>query len=160
MIIHSKSKLKQIIDNAKKSKKTVLIKKGVFDIIHPGHIFLLKKLKQYADIVIILAQSDEFTHRKKDGCRPINNQKKRMEVLDGLRHVDYVFQDKSRSREEYVNLLNFLKPNVVAVITGDSNKTKDYTSRHWKLKELPDKIKHGFSTTGVINKILENCNDI
>ena len=157
MIIKNKNKLKEIIDAAKASGKSVLIKKGVFDIIHPGHIFLLKMLKQYADIVIILIQSDSFTHKKKGGCRPINNQYHRMKVMDGIKGVDYVFPDKSNSRREYIALLNFLKPTVVAITSTNTKKTKAYTNPHWELKEFPDKKKPGFSTTEIINKILKKC---
>lgn len=65
MIISGKEELKNIIENAKKAWKSVLIKKGVFDIIHPWHIFAIKMFAKEADIVIILTQSDEFTTKKK-----------------------------------------------------------------------------------------------
>ena len=53
MIINSKTKLKNTIELAKKSGKSVLIKKGVFDIIHPGHIFAIKMFDKEADIVSV-----------------------------------------------------------------------------------------------------------
>ena len=65
MIIKNKSKLKQIIAQAKKHGKRVLIKKGVFDIIHPGHVYAIQQFKKKADIIIILIQSDKFTRKKK-----------------------------------------------------------------------------------------------
>lgn len=126
MIVKNKVQLKKIIDSAKKSGKSVLIKKGVFDIIHPGHIFAINLYKKYADVVIILTQSDSFTTKKKGKTRPINKQKHRNEVLDGLKGVDYVFSDKSNSREEYKDFLLYLKPTVLAVTSIDSVKTKFY----------------------------------
>ena len=83
----------------------MLIKKGVFDIIHPGHVFAIKMFAKEADIVIILTQSDEFTAKKKGSSRPINPQRQRTEVVDGIAGVDYTYPDKSNSREEYIEFL-------------------------------------------------------
>lgn len=155
MIIRSKVRLRGIIDRAKRSGKSVLIKKGVFDIIHPGHIFALKNFKRYADVVVILIQSDELTGSKKGPGRPINGQRQRAEVVDGISGVDYVFMDRSRSREEYIKVLNYLKPTVLAVTAADSKKTRAYSSPYWELKEFPDKRLPGYSTTEVINRVLK-----
>jgi cytidyltransferase-like protein len=152
MIIKNKEKLKRIIDSAKKSGKPVLIKKGVFDIIHLGHIYSIKRFTQTADITIILVQSDKLTKVRKGSSRPINNQKSRLEVVDSIKGVDYVYPDKSNSREEYINFLNYLGPTIVAITKIDSKKTKAYSGLYWKLKEFPDKELLGYSTTSMINK--------
>jgi cytidyltransferase-like protein len=91
MIITDKSKLKKIIESAKRSGKTVLIKKGVFDIIHPGHVYTINLFKKQADVVVILTQSDKFTRMKKGPKRPINSQKQRTMVVDGIKGVDYTY---------------------------------------------------------------------
>ena len=153
MIITNKLKLKKIIDSAKKSGKSILIKKGVFDIIHPGHIFAIDMFKKYADIVIIMTQSDKVTKKKKGNNRPINNQKQRTIVVDRLKGVDYTYLDKSNSRKEYIKFLTYLKPTILAIISLNKEKTKDYSSPFWKLKEFPDKNKPGYSTTEIIDKI-------
>jgi cytidyltransferase-like protein len=157
MIVTSKIKLKKIIESARKSGKSILIKKGVFDIIHPGHVFAIDMFKKQADMVIILVQSDEFTKKKKRYNRPINNQKQRTEVVDGIKGVDYTYADSSNSREDYIKFLEYLKPTILAVTSIDSKKTKDYSSSFWKLKEFPDKKKPGFSTTEIINRVLDKC---
>lgn len=158
MIIRSKSKLKETIESCKKAGKSVLIKKGVFDIVHPGHVFAINMFKKEADVVIILVQSDEFTKKKKGDRRPINNQSQRVEVVDGIKGVDYVYADKSNSREDYIKFLNYLKPTVLAITSIDPEKTSAYTSEYWKLKEFPDKKKPGYSTTEVIDRVLKNYN--
>lgn len=156
MLITSQSTLREIIEKAKKKGKSVLIKKGVFDIIHPGHIFAIQKFKEKADVVIILIQSDEFTRKKKGPERPINTQMQRAEVIDGIKGVDYVFLDTSSSRDEYIALLNYLKPTILAVTSVDAEKTKQYSSEFWELVEFPDKNKEGYSTTDIINRVLKN----
>ncbi len=155
MLIKEKSELKKIIDSAKNSGKSVLIKKGVFDIIHPGHVYTLNLFKDFADIVIILIQSDEFTKKKKGPTRPINNQEQRALVIDGIKGVDYTYLDESNSREEYIEFLKFLKPTIVAITALDEEKTNLYLNSEWELKEFTAKKIPDFSTTGIINKVLE-----
>ena len=154
MIIINELKLKKIISSAKRSGKSVLIKKGVFDIIHPGHISTINNFKKHADIIIIITQSDKFTKKKKGDNRPINNQKQRSLVIDGIKGVDYTYLDKSNSRKEYLKLLEHLKPTILAIIPDDKQKTKNYSSPFWKLKEFPDKKNYTYSTTKIIDKIL------
>jgi len=156
MIISNEKKLKKIIKQAQKQKKKVLIKKGVFDIVHPGHIYSINQFKKAADIVIIFIQSQILTKKKKGNKRPINNQRQRAEVVEGIKHVDYVYLDKSKSQEECLNLLDKLKPDIIAIVKVDKIKTKRYARPYWKLKEFPDKKKKSFSTSAIINKILKN----
>jgi len=155
MIIKDKVKLKEIIDSAKKSGKSVLVKKGVFDIIHPGHIFAIKEFKRRADIVVILTIPDNLTQKKKGNTRPINNQQQRTKVVDNIKGVDYTYPDQSNSRAEYIELLNYLRPSVLAITSVDSEKTKAYSSPFWKLIEYPDKQKPGFSTTDIIKRVVD-----
>ena len=152
MIVETKEKLKEVIDSAKAEGKSVLVKKGVFDIIHPGHTHAMKMFSEQADVVVILVQSDALTKKKKGELRPVNNQEHRALVVDGLKGVDYVFEDKCMSRDEYRAFLDYLKPTVVAVTAIDEEKTKAYTSAEWELKEFPDKKMPGFSTTEVIDR--------
>jgi len=155
MILNDKKKLKKIIQKAQKQGKKVLIKKGVFDIIHPGHIYAINQFKKYSDITVIFVQSDVLTKKQKDAKRPINNQKHRAETLEGLKYIDYVYLDKSESREECLSLLEYLKPDLIAIVKIDKEKTKKYVRPYWELKEFPDKKKKDFSTTLIVNKIIE-----
>lgn len=156
MIIQSISELKEIISSNIQSGKKVLVKKGVFDVIHPGHIYAIEQFKKSADIVIVLIQSDSFTKKKKGPTRPINPQLQRAQVVDGLKGVDYVYLDNSESREEYIEVLIQIKPSIVAITEGDMEKSSVYRSKYWELKEFPDKKLPGFSTTEIINRVVKN----
>ena len=102
MIIENTNKLSQTINREKKDGKSVLIKKGVFDILHPGHIYALKQLHKTADTVIIFIQSDNLTAKKKGHTRPINPQKQRAEVINAVKYIDYVFLDKHQTPEKNI----------------------------------------------------------
>ena len=153
MIISKKKKLKQIIDQAQKQNKKVLIKKGVFDIIHPGHIYSIRQFKKSADIVIIFIQSGFLTRKEKGEKKPVNSSRQRAEVINGIKNVDYVYIDKSKSMEESLSLLEYLKPDIIAIVK--KRKTKKYDRPYWDLKEFPDKNKRIFSTSNIINKIIK-----
>ena len=155
MILSDKEKLKKIIKRAQRQGKKVLIKKGVFDIIHLGHVRALCQFKKYADITVIFVQSDILTKKRKGIKRPINNQKYRTEMLEGLKYIDYIYLDKSKSREECLSILEYLKPDVIAIVKRSQEKTKKYDRPYWELKEFPDKEKKKFSTTSIINKIIK-----
>lgn len=155
MIIKDKDKLKETISSTKRQGEKVLIKRGVFDLLHPGHILVMRMLEKHCDVLVILVISDKCAEIKKGEKRPINPQKQRMEVIDGIKGVDYVFADKTISREEYISFLEFLSPDIVAVTSVDSEKTRTYSRGNWKLKEFPDKRKPGFSTTDIIKRIIK-----
>lgn len=152
MIIRDKHKLEEIIQSEKKAGKSVLVKKGVFDIIHPGHIFAINLLRKETDTVVILVQSDELTEKQKGSGRPINGQEQRMTVVDAIKGIDYVYPDESRSREEYIDFLKYLKPTMVAVKSGDQGKTQAYSSHLWTLKEFSEEDGPDFSTTKIIHR--------
>ena len=52
-IINSNGELKSLVTSARNRKKTIVFTNGCFDIIHPGHIFILEQAKAKGDILIV-----------------------------------------------------------------------------------------------------------
>ena len=154
MIIKDKAKLKKIIERAKRAGKSVVIKKGVYDIIHPGHIHAIRQMKKMADIVIISIMSDKQVKKLKGKMRPINTQKQRGQVVDGIAGVDYSFLDKSGSGDEYRKVINYLKPTILVITKVDPKKRWTSDDQTWKIVETDDKMMPEFSSTKIINKII------
>jgi len=80
---------------------------GTFDLIHIGHINILKKAKYYNNKnnkLIVGISSDEFSFQKKNKY-PVYNQNQRKEILESLRFVDQVFFEESfdKKREYIIN---------------------------------------------------------
>ena len=73
---------------------------GTFDVLHPGHIKLLKTASNLG-VVCVAIDSDERVSMFKGSNRPINTYKVRKEMLEALRYVDYVvpFASESDLRE-------------------------------------------------------------
>lgn len=142
--------LEKFLDIKRKQNKKIVLTNGVFDILHTGHIKLLKESKLKGDILIVGLNSDESVKKIKGKFRPINNQEDRKEILKSIKYVDYVeiFNEKNA-----INLIKITKPDIYV-------KGGDYT-----LETLPEKnvLKNAEvifvnrndnkSTTNMINKI-------
>lgn len=78
------------IRRLKKQKKKIVFTNGCFDLLHAGHIRLLKIAKGLGDVLIVGLNSDRSARKLKGPGRPIALEKDRAEVLFAVRYVDYV----------------------------------------------------------------------
>jgi len=90
-------------------KKVIVF--GTFDLIHPGHMHMLKEAKEYGDCLIVIVARDETVCEIKKH-NPVNSEKNRLENIKKLNIADRArlgcLDDKYRAvREE--------KPDVVAL---------------------------------------------
>lgn len=74
----------------RRAGRTVVFTNGIFDILHAGHMQLLRQAKALGDILVVGVNSDESTRRLKGAGRPINGERERMALLAALDVVDYV----------------------------------------------------------------------
>ena len=75
---------------------------GTFDVLHVGHIRILKRAKAYGDHLTVGLTSDELNFSKK-GRNPIYPYSSREELLSSLRFVDEVFMEESlEKKREYI----------------------------------------------------------
>lgn len=141
-----------LIDKLHKDGKTVVATNGCFDILHVGHVRYLEKTKSFADISIVLLNSDKSVKSIKGPTRPINNENDRAEVLSSLRSVDYVVLfDEDSPR----NLLDEIKPDVYtkgADYTMETLPEADIMKKNGTRVEFIEFVE-GKSTTKIINKV-------
>jgi D-beta-D-heptose 7-phosphate kinase/D-beta-D-heptose 1-phosphate adenosyltransferase len=91
-------------------KQTVVFTNGCFDVLHTGHIELLRFCKSLGDILVVGLNSDSSTRTIKGPDRPINNQHDRAAVLAALETVDYV---TVFDQPEPLDLIKSVKPDVL-----------------------------------------------
>ncbi len=78
------------LEQHRNRRESIVFTNGCFDVLHRGHIELLKFCKAQGDIVVIGLNSDSSTRIIKGPGRPVNNQHDRAAVLAALHTVDYV----------------------------------------------------------------------
>jgi D-beta-D-heptose 7-phosphate kinase/D-beta-D-heptose 1-phosphate adenosyltransferase len=95
---------KMAADVAKGQGKKIVFTNGIFDIIHPGHIHLLREAKKCGDFLFVGVNSDESTCRIKPG-RPMTSSQERMDILSALEMVDAVVRFEDDTPLELIKLL-------------------------------------------------------
>lgn len=67
---------------------------GTFDLLHYGHINLLRRAKEYGDYLIVALSTDEFNwNEKRKKCYFSYEQRKKL--LEAIRYVDLVIPEEN-----------------------------------------------------------------
>lgn len=88
--VQTREALGEYIEGLRKQGKTIVTTNGCFDILHVGHVRILKQAKSLGDVLVVGINSDASVRDLKGPERPINNQDDRAEVLASLECVDVV----------------------------------------------------------------------
>lgn len=70
-----------------------IITYGTFDLLHYGHINLLRRAKQQGDYLIVALSTDEFNDQKKHK-KCYFSYEKRKQLLEAIRYVDLVIPEE------------------------------------------------------------------
>lgn len=105
---------------------------GTFDLLHYGHINLLKRAKELGDYLIIALSTDEFNEIKGKKCYfPYEERKK---LVESIRYVDLVIPEVSW--EQKVDDVKEFKVDIFAI--GDDWKGKfDFLKEYCEVIYLP-----------------------
>jgi len=82
--------LKAVLGALKRRGKKIVFTNGCFDILHKGHIKLLKKARSLGDVLVVAVNSDSSVRKIKGDKRPINRAPDRAAVLSAVTFVDFV----------------------------------------------------------------------
>src|SRR3990167_5865970 len=130
--------LSSLVKKIKHRKKTIVLVGGCFDIFHIGHLRLLTSAKKTADCLLVALEADEKVKDLKGPNRPIHSQKERAEILAALSDIDYVLRlPKFSDDKDYFNLVNTVRPEIVAVTKNDPALTK----KKEQLKKIGGQLK-------------------
>lgn len=66
---------------------------GTYDLLHYGHIRLLKRAKELGDYLIVALSTDEFNELK--GKKAYHNYSTRKKMLEAIRYVDLVIPEEN-----------------------------------------------------------------
>jgi len=133
-------------------EKKISFTNGVFDILHPGHIFSLSQAAKEADYLVVGLNSDESVKRLKGDGRPVNGEDARALILASLILVDVVIIFEEDTPLE---LIKAIKPDVL--VKGGDYKieqivgAKEVVAHGGRVVINP--LIEGFSTTAIIEKL-------
>ena len=125
----------------------VIFTNGCFDIVHRGHIELLRYCYTLGESVIVGINSDKSIKRLKGVHRPINNQEDRKLLLESLIFVNKVIVF---DEDTPYNLIKCLKPDVI--VKGGDYKPEDVVGKDISEVRIFNYVK-GYSTTKTIQDI-------
>jgi D-sedoheptulose 7-phosphate isomerase len=124
---------------------------GCFDLLHPGHVDLLRRARELGDRLVVGINSDRSVHAIKGPGRPVQSEQERAAVLRALRYVDevIVFDEPTPAR-----LIEELQPDVL-VKGGDWPVEQivgaDFVLRRGgRVLSLP--LLPGYSTTALLER--------
>lgn len=125
---------------------------GCFDLIHPGHVRLLREARGACDRLVVALNSDASVQRLKGPTRPVQNETARATVMASLAPVDLVVLF---GEDTPLQLIAALRPDVLV-------KGADYTIEQvvggdlvqgWGGRVVLVNLAEGHSTTGTIRRM-------
>jgi D-beta-D-heptose 7-phosphate kinase/D-beta-D-heptose 1-phosphate adenosyltransferase len=138
---------------ARQNGKSVVFTNGCFDILHRGHVHVLRQAKAAGDLLIVALNSDRSVQEIKGANRPVLPETDRIELIGAMEMVDYViiFDDPDPYK-----LIAAIKPNVLAK-GGDWSAEKiigaDVVEQAGGRVVVIPYLK-GFSSSAIIERIL------
>ncbi len=119
---------------------------GTFDLMHYGHIRILKRAKEQGDYLVVAVSTDEFNELK--GKKSYHNYVTRKKMLEAIRYVDLVIPENNWGQKES----DIKKYQIDKFVMGD-----DWNGKFDNLNNLCEVIylprTEGISTTKIKEEI-------
>jgi len=141
-----------------KNKKIAMCH-GVFDFVHPGHIYHFEQAKKISDFLVVSVTADKFVN--KGPSRPFYSLNDRIKHLESLKFIDLVIPS---NYETAVNNIRLVKPNFYVKdqeYEADSNKKdKNIYKEIREVKKFNGKIfftrNKKYSSSRILNEKIYN----
>jgi glycerol-3-phosphate cytidylyltransferase len=141
------STLAPYLDESQIMKKVITY--GTYDLLHRGHIHLLRRARELGDYLVVALSSDSFNAiKEKKACHPFEERKL---VLEAIRYVDLVIPEHTWEQKRD----DVIEHQIDVFVMGDDWKGKfDFLSPLCEVVYL-ERTK-GISTTGIKNELSGN----
>jgi glycerol-3-phosphate cytidylyltransferase len=121
-----------------------------FDLLHAGHIEMLRECKDHCDYLIVGLNINPC----KRGKYPIQSVVERHIQLSGVKYVDEIIPYSSEN--ELMELLLLKDPDIRFV--GSDYKDEHFTGDHLAIKIFYNKRNHGFSSSELKDRVVDSKN--
>ncbi|GAB6059589.1 D-glycero-beta-D-manno-heptose 1-phosphate adenylyltransferase [Desulfonatronum parangueonense] len=148
--------LQEFLDDTDSHPAPIVFTNGCFDLLHAGHVNLLRRAKSHGKTLIVGLNSDASVRGLKGPTRPITPLEQRAYVLSGLECVDVIiaFEDATP-----LNLILAIRPHVL-IKGGDWPKDRIVGAEEveaWGGQALSLELLPGYSTTAIVERILHSA---
>ncbi len=138
-------------EEARRDGRRVVFTNGCFDLLHRGHVDLLRKARELGEVLIVGLNDDASVRRLKGPGRPVTGVEDRAEILAALAAVDAVVVF---SEETPLELIRALVPDVL--VKGADYRPEDVVgagvvrAAGGRVALVP--LTRGRSTTGILDR--------
>ena len=150
--LKSLDEIVEITAQARRNGQIVVFTNGCFDILHRGHVHVLRKAKAAGDLLIVGLNSDRSVKAIKGAARPVFPESDRIELIAAMEMVDYVLVF---DEPDPYKLIATIRPAVLAK-GGDWSKTEIIGAdlvEQWGGRVAVVPYLKGFSTSEIIERI-------
>jgi D-beta-D-heptose 7-phosphate kinase/D-beta-D-heptose 1-phosphate adenosyltransferase len=150
--LKSLDELQALVAEARANGKVVVFTNGCFDLLHRGHVHLLREAKALGNLLIVGINSDVSVQALKGKSRPILSETDRIELIAAMEMVDYVVMF---TEPDPLHVISVLRPDILVkgcdwsperIIGADVVEAEG-----GKVAVIP--YVKGFSTTEIIDKV-------
>ncbi len=122
-----------------------------FDLLHAGHILMLKDAKKQCDHLIVGLQIDPTLDRPEKN-KPLQTLEERKIQLEAVKYIDEIIIYKTE--KDLYELLKKVKPDIR--ILGSDYRNQRFTGDNLNIKIFYHTRNHDFSSSDLRKKILSN----
>ena len=150
--IRSRDEIAALAESLRQAGQKIVFTNGCFDLLHVGHMYLLREAKKLGDVLIVGLNSDASVRRLKGDGRPIVAADDRADAIAALESVDYlvVFEEP-----DPMDLLQRIRPDVL--VKGNDYAESDVVGADFvktyggQTRLIP--LRQGISTSRLVEKI-------
>ena len=153
----NKQKEGYVLTAAGREKIRIVVCGGVFDIVHPGHAFILNEAKKEGDVLIVILARDSTVEKRKR--IPIVPENQRKEMVSNLKSVDIAVLGHEGDPLE---IIEEIKPDVI-VLGPDQHHREEKIKAEMEKRQINLRVKRINeykecelnSTKTILEKIIE-----
>jgi glycerol-3-phosphate cytidylyltransferase len=132
-----------------KSKKIVFTASS-FDLLHPGHILMLKDAKSKGDILVVALHTDPTINRSAKN-KPVQTLEERRIMIESCRYVDEIIEYVTET--DLYKILSYLNPELR--VLGSDWEGKAYTGYRLFIPVYFHQRDHDWSTSGLRKRVYD-----
>ena len=135
------------------NKKIIGFTCSCFDLLHAGHILMLKDAKKQCNHLIVGLQIDPTLDRPEKN-KPLQTLEERKIQLEAVKYIDQIITYETE--KDLYELLQKVKPDIR--ILGSDYRNQRFTGDNLNIKIFYHTRNHDFSSSNLRKKIIQNKN--